>query len=174
MSTVTVAIPVLNGARYLDEVLSAVRAQRVDRDVEILIVDSGSTDGSLEIARRHGAVVHEIDKSEFSHGGTRNWMMGAARGDHVAFLTQDATPAHDRWLAALLEGFEQADDVAAVFGPHDARPDASHMIKSEMERHFAGWGNGGTRDRRAAARPARRRASRPTASSPASSPSCRT
>ena len=145
MSTVTVAIPVLNGARYLDEVLAAVRAQRVDRDVEILIVDSGSTDGSLEIARRHGAVVHEIDKSEFSHGCTRNWMMGAARGDHVAFLTQDATPAHDRWLAALLEGFEQADDVAAVFGPHDARPDASHMIKSEMERHFAGWGDGGTR-----------------------------
>jgi glycosyltransferase involved in cell wall biosynthesis len=144
VSTVTVAIPVLNGARYLDEVLKAVRAQRVDRDVEILIVDSGSTDGSLEIARRHGAVVHELDKSEFSHGGTRNWMMGAARGDHVAFLTQDATPAHDRWLAALLEGFEQAGDVAAVFGPHDARPDASHMIKSEMERHFAGWGNGGT------------------------------
>ena len=97
MSTVTVAIPVLNGARYLDEVLAAVRAQRVDRDVEILIVDSGSTDGSLEITRRHGAVVHEIDKSEFSHGGTRNSMMGAARGDHVAFLTQDATPAHDRW-----------------------------------------------------------------------------
>jgi glycosyltransferase involved in cell wall biosynthesis len=144
VSTVTVAIPVLNGARYLDEVLGAVRAQRVDREVEILIVDSGSTDGSLEIARRHGAVIHEIDKSEFSHGGTRNRMMGLARGDHVAFLTQDATPADEHWLAALLEGFEQADDVAAVFGPHDARPDASHMIKSEMERFFAGWGNGAT------------------------------
>jgi len=142
VSVVTVAIPVLNGARYLDEVLSAVRAQRVDREVEILIVDSGSTDGSLEIARRHGAVVHEIPASEFSHGGTRNRMMAMARGDHVAFLTQDATPAHDGWLAALLEGFEQADDVAAVFGPHDPRPDASHMIKSEMDRHFASWGHG--------------------------------
>ena len=105
-------------------------------------MDSGSTDGSLEIARRHGAVIHEIDESEFSHGGTRNRMMGMARGDHVVFITQDATPAHDGWLAALLEGFEQADDVAAVFGPHEARPDASHMIKSEMERHFASWGHG--------------------------------
>src|SRR4029079_10917421 len=102
-----------------------------------LIVDSGSTDGSLEIARRHGAVVHEIERSEFSHGGTRNRMMGLARGDHVAFITQDATPAHDGWLAALLQGFEQADDVAAVFGPHEPRPGASHMIKVEMERHFA-------------------------------------
>jgi O-antigen biosynthesis protein len=143
VSLVTVAIPVLNGARYLDEVLTAVRAQRLDREVEILIVDSGSTDGSLDIARRHGAVVHEIAASEFSHGGTRNRMMAMARGDQVAFLTQDATPAHDGWLAALLEGFEQAEDVAAVFGPHEARPDASHMIKSEMERHFASWGNGG-------------------------------
>ena len=102
MSAVTVAIPVLNGARYLDEVLSAVRAQRIDRELEILVVDSGSTDGSLEIARRHGAVVHEIDAREFSHGGTRNRMMAMARGEHVAFLTQDATPAHDGWLAALL------------------------------------------------------------------------
>jgi glycosyltransferase involved in cell wall biosynthesis len=142
VTVVTVAIPVLNGARYLDEVLEAVRAQRIDRELEILVVDSGSTDGSLEIARRHGAVVHEIPKSEFSHGGTRNKMMSLARGEHVAFLTQDATPADDGWLAALLEGFEQADDVAAVFGPHEARPDASHMIKSEMERHFASWGHG--------------------------------
>ena len=63
-----------------------------------------------------------------SHGGTRNLIMRLAHGSHVAFLTQDATPADDGWLAALLEGFEQAPDVAAVFGPHLARPDAPHMI----------------------------------------------
>jgi glycosyltransferase involved in cell wall biosynthesis len=142
---VTVAIPVLNGARYLEEVLGAVRAQRLDREVELLIVDSGSTDGSLEIAESHGAHIHRIDKRDFSHGGTRNRMMEMAEGEHVAFITQDATPAHERWLAALLEGFEQAGDVALVFGPHDARSDASHMIKCEMERHFASWGDGGTR-----------------------------
>src|SRR3954452_25015025 len=136
---VSVAIPVYNGARYLDEVLSAVRAQRVDREVELLIVDSGSTDGSLEIAERHGASIHRIPKAEFSHGGTRNLAMELASGEHVAFITQDATPAHDGWLAALLEGFEQAGDVALVFGPHEPRPDASHMIKVEMERHFAVW-----------------------------------
>ena len=99
-AAVTVAVPVYNGARYLDEVLGAVRAQRVDREVEILVVDSGSTDGSLEIAARHGARIHRIDKREFSHGGTRNRMMELAEGEYVAFLTQDATPAHDGWLAA--------------------------------------------------------------------------
>src|SRR4051794_6859942 len=139
---VSVAIPVLNGARYLDEVLAAVRSQRVDADVEIVIVDSGSTDGSQEIARGHGALVHEISRDQFSHGGTRNLLMELASGEHVAFLTQDATPAGDGWLAALLEGFQAAPDVAAVFGPHLARPGASHMIASEMERHFATWGAG--------------------------------
>ena len=143
---VTVAIPVYNGARYLDEVLTAVRAQRVDRELELLVIDSGSTDGSLEIAERHGARIHRIPKSEFSHGGTRNLAMQLAEGDHVAFLTQDSTPAHDGWLAAMLEGFAQAADVALVFGPHDARPDASHMIKCEMERHFATWANGSGSD----------------------------
>ena len=142
-AAVTVAVPVFNGARYLDEVLAAVRAQRVDREVEILVVDSGSTDGSRSIASRHGARVLEIPKAEFSHGGTRNRMMELSEGEHVAFLTQDATPAHDRWLASLLAGFEAAGDVALVFGPHEARPDASHMIKCEMERHFATFGDGG-------------------------------
>src|SRR3954447_17148039 len=145
-NVVTVAIPVLNGARYLDEVLTMVRAQDVASEVEVLIVDSGSTDGSLEIAERHAAVVHRIDKKDFSHGGTRNWMVGAARGEYVAFITQDATPAHEHWLAGLLEGFDLGDDVAAVFGPHDPRPDASHMIKCEMERHFATWGDGAALD----------------------------
>ncbi|MBE2317416.1 glycosyltransferase [Solirubrobacter sp. CPCC 204708] len=144
---ITVAIPVYNGARYLDEVLSAVRAQRVDAEVELLIMDSGSTDGSLELAERYGATIHRLPKGEFSHGGTRNRMVELARGEYVVFITQDATPAHDGWLAAVLEGFQQADDVALVFGPHDARPDASHMIKCEMERHFATFGDGITLQR---------------------------
>ena len=144
MGVVTVAIPVLNGARYLEEVLGAVRSQALPDGVEleILVVDSSSSDGSLSIAERFGARIHQIPKGEFSHGGTRNLAMKIANGDHVAFITQDATPADDRWLASLLAGFQKGDDVALVFGPHIPRPDASHMIKSEMERHFALWPDG--------------------------------
>jgi len=139
-ATVTVAIPVYNGERYLDEVLGAVRAQRVDRELELLIVDSGSTDRSLEIAERHGARIHRIAKAEFSHGGTRNRMMELATGEHVAFITQDATPAHDGWLAALLAGFEAADDVALVFGPHRPRPTSSPMVRRELTELFERFG----------------------------------
>jgi glycosyltransferase involved in cell wall biosynthesis len=138
--SVTVAIPVLDGGLRLGEVLTAVRAQQVDRPVELLVIDSGSTDGSPALARRHGARVVEIPPREFSHGGTRNRLMELATGDHVAFLTQDSVPAGSGWLAALLGGFALAGDVALVCGPQRARPDASAMVRREQSEFFARFG----------------------------------
>ena len=136
---ISVAIPVLNGGALLDEVLSAVRAQRVEgEDVELVVVDSGSSDGSLSMAERHGATVVRIDRSSFSHGGTRNLLMRETRGSRVAFLTQDATPAGDGWLAALVRGFERGDDVGLVYGPYRPRPDAPVWVKREFASFFGG------------------------------------
>jgi glycosyltransferase involved in cell wall biosynthesis len=140
MTAVTVAIPVLDGGAPLAEVLAAVGDQRVDREVELLVVDSGSRDGSVALARRHGARVVEIARAEFSHGGTRNRVMELATADHVAFLTQDSVPAGPGWLAALLRGFERADDVALAFGPHRPRPDASPMVRRELLELFDRFG----------------------------------
>ena len=140
MPTATVAIPVLNGGPLLGEVLAAVAAQQVDRPVELVVIDSGSTDGSVALARRHGARVEEIPPAAFSHGGTRNRLMELATGDHVAFLTQDSVPAGPGWLAALLRGFALADDVALVFGPHRPRPGASPMVRRELLELFARFG----------------------------------
>jgi glycosyltransferase involved in cell wall biosynthesis len=140
MATATVAIPVLNGGPLLQSVLDAVAAQQVDRPVDVVIIDSGSTDGSPDRARRHGARVEEIASDEFSHGGTRNALMELATGDHVAFLTQDSVPASPHWLQALLTGFTLADDVALVFGPQLPRADASPMVRRELLELFARFG----------------------------------
>jgi glycosyltransferase involved in cell wall biosynthesis len=134
---ISVALPVLNGGPLLDEVLTAVRAQRLaGEEVEVVVVDSGSSDGSLSVAQRHRAQVISIPRSEFSHGGTRNLLMERTRGTHVAFLTQDSTPAGPDWLASLLRGFGRADRVGLVYGPYRPRPDAPHWIRRELAEFF--------------------------------------
>jgi glycosyltransferase involved in cell wall biosynthesis len=139
-TTVTVAIPVRNGGALLGDVLAAVRGQAIDCDVDLLVIDSGSTDGSQALARRHGARVVEIPPAEFCHGATRNRLMELGHGYHVAFLTQDSVPAHSGWLAALLGGFDLADDVALVTGPYLPRPSDSPMVRRELEEFFARFG----------------------------------
>jgi rhamnosyltransferase len=131
---VSVAIPTLNGGKCLERTLKAVSAQRLPStcSLEIVVCDSGSRDGTVASARRHGAEVIEIASEQFSHGGTRNLLMEHARGDHVAFLTQDAVPADDRWLANMLSGFSLADNVGLVFGPYRPRPGASPMVAREL------------------------------------------
>ena len=134
--TTTVALPVRDGARSLGETLASVRRQELDRPVEIIVADSGSRDGSVEIARRHGAEVIHLPPGSFSHGGTRNLLMERSSGSHVAFLTQDAVPVGTRWLARLLEGFKLAEGVGLVFGPYRPRPQASAPVRRELSEFF--------------------------------------
>jgi glycosyltransferase involved in cell wall biosynthesis len=133
--SVTVAIPVRDGGQLLARTLAALAAQTVEH--ELLICDSGSIDGSLGVARAHGARLLEIPPSRFSHGATRNLLMEQASGARVAFLTQDAEPADERWLERLLGGLELAPDVGLAFGPYRPRPEASLAVRLELERWFA-------------------------------------
>ncbi len=127
----TVAIPVLNGGAVLRGVLAAVRAQSVE--AELLICDSGSTDGSAELAREQfGARVLELER--FTHGGARNLLMAAARTSHVALLTQDAEPAGERWLEQLLAATR--GDVALAYGPYLPRPQADAATRRELATWF--------------------------------------
>ena len=140
--TVTVAIPVRNGGELFAAVLRALGTQSVEH--ELVVCDSGSTDGSPDLARRHGARVIEIAPEDFSHGGVRNLLMEAAAGTHVALLTQDSEPADERWLERLLGGFELATDVALVYGPYRPRPGAPAPVRLELERWFASLSPGGS------------------------------
>jgi len=131
---VTVAIPTRNGGELFERTLAALAGQTVKH--ELLVCDSGSTDDSVKMARTHGARVLAIAPSQFSHGGTRNLLMENASGAHVAFLTQDAEPAGERWLEWLLGAFELAHDVAIAYGPYRPRPRAAAPVRLELERWF--------------------------------------
>jgi GT2 family glycosyltransferase len=131
----TVAIPVRDGGPLLAGVFEALSRQSVSH--ELLVCDSGSSDGSLELARAHGARVLQIPAAEFAHGRARNLLMAEARTSHVALLTQDAEPASEEWLERLLEGFGLAPDTALVYGPYRPRASASLAVRLELERWFA-------------------------------------
>ena len=143
---VSVALPVRNGGAQLEQTLAAVRDQRLPDGVEleVLVCDSASDDGSETVARRYGADVFAIPAEQYSHGGTRNLLMERSHGRYVAFLTQDAVPASNNWLAALVRGFSLADRVGLVYGPYRPRPDASPMVGRELVQWFSSFSPDGT------------------------------
>lgn len=121
---ISIIIPTLNAAPWLERLLTMLASQTVRAD-EILIVDSGSTDGSLEIIRAHGVRLIEIVKEQFDHGGTRAMAMGKTTGDLVVFLTQDAIPASREALARLIAPFAANSQLAAAYGRQLPSPDAN-------------------------------------------------
>jgi len=128
---ISVVLPVKDGGADLVRCLEAIGEQRIDAEVEVVVVDSGSRDGSVETARRLGARVHEIDPAEFGHGRTRNLGASLARGETLVFTSQDAYAADAGWLAALVAALG-GDDVAGAYGrqlPHaDATPPERYFL----------------------------------------------
>jgi len=110
---VSIVILTLNAGPRFGRVLDAVRSQRFDGAMETLVLDSGSTDGTRELAAgTDGVTVHPV--ADFGHGRTRNEGARLARGRFVVYLTQDAVPIGQRWLADLLAPFDHPK-VAATF-----------------------------------------------------------
>jgi rhamnosyltransferase len=137
----TVAIPTFNGIGSIDAVLDMCLAQSSPWPFEVLVIDSGSTDGTLDAVRRKQAVrLHQIPQSEFGHGRTRNLAVSLARGEYIVFLTQDAVPASNFWMQELLRPFELSKDVACVFGKQVPRPDCCPTVKRDVINHFRAFG----------------------------------
>jgi rhamnosyltransferase len=121
---ISVVIPVKDGGEDLRRCLAGIAIQRVEDEVEVVVVDSGSTDGSVEVARAAGARVHEIAPHEFNHGATRNLGVSLARGDLLAFTSQDAHAAGPAWLEHLTAPLRDDERVAGVYGRQVAHEDA--------------------------------------------------
>jgi rhamnosyltransferase len=138
---VTVAILTYNGEQYLEKILRKLRKQQFDGEFEVLVIDSGSTDSTLEIIASHPEVrLIEIPNSEFGHGRTRNLAAREARGEYVAYLTHDAVPSTKHWLTELISPMDRYPDVVAVLGKQVARPRAFPLQKYEIHNMFRNLG----------------------------------
>ncbi|HHW2785562.1 TPA: glycosyltransferase family 2 protein [Pseudomonas aeruginosa] len=108
-------IPTRNAGAHLDRLLPALAAQRRQPD-SILVVDSRSSDDTVERFRAFGARVEIIEPASFNHGGTRRWASQQVEADALIYLTQDAIPASPDSFANLLDELYAEADIG-VYPP---------------------------------------------------------
>jgi len=131
---VSIVVPTRNAMATLPALLEALRRQRIDLPFEIVAVDSASTDGTADLLRQRADTFTEIPAAAFDHGLTRNLGIEHARGALVVLLSQDALPASDDWLAALVAPLLEDRTIAGAFARHRPRDDASAITRSYAAR----------------------------------------
>jgi glycosyltransferase involved in cell wall biosynthesis len=130
----SIIIRTYNEARRLPEVLDAIAAQE-GVPHEVLLVDSGSTDRTVEIAERHGCRIERIAKADFSFGRSLNLGCRAARGRFLVFVSGHCVPVGRRWLARLLEPLA-AGRVALSYGRQVGGEDSRFSECRIFEKYF--------------------------------------
>lgn len=134
----SVIILAKNGELYLRSLLDGLSNQSLAARAEIILIDSGSVDGTLGIAAEYPDVrLHRIPPEEFGHGRTRNLGAELARGEFLVYIPQDATPVGGDWLEKLLRPFAHPD-VAGAYSRQVPRQDANAMEKFFLGEAYSG------------------------------------
>jgi rhamnosyltransferase len=142
---VSLVLPTKNGAATLPAVLEAVWRQRASFGLETIAIDSGSTDGTLDLLR--GKVTHliSIPPHTYDHGLTRNLGIMQATGELVVLLVQDAVPASEHWLEALTTPLFADPELAGTFARQQPAPNASAIARHYLSKWVASKDSAWTR-----------------------------
>jgi rhamnosyltransferase len=135
---ISIVLPTRNGMATLPAVFDAIRGQETAFTFEIVAIDSGSTDGTLEFLQRHADRTLTIPPDSFDHGLTRNAAAAEARGEYVVLLVQDAEPAGPAWLTSLVAPLVRDPQLAGTFARQQPRPDASAVTRRYLQQWVAG------------------------------------
>jgi rhamnosyltransferase len=135
--SVSVFMPVRNEASKIGACLDGILSQTIPVN-EVIVVDSGSTDNTVAIARTFDAVkVVEIPPEEFNHGGTRALGPMHATGEAILYTVGDARPADDRWIEKMLSPIIEDGSVMAVCGaqvvPHEKDKNPVEWFRPQTE-----------------------------------------
>lgn len=133
---ISVVIRTLNEERYLQELLEGIKGQDTGGLTwEVVVVDSGSTDGTIEIAKQFGAVLVHIKKEDFSFGRSLNLGCAAASGDIIVITSGHCVPANENWMfklcQQLMDGHAQY-----VYGRQLGGPATRHSESQIFKKYF--------------------------------------
>jgi rhamnosyltransferase len=131
---ISVVIPTLNAGPDFDAVLAAIH-ERSGYEPRVIAIDSGSTDGTVSRLQRAGATILPVGSGGFNHGATRNQALAHAGGEFAVLMVQDAVPASEGWLPALLEPLSSDLRTAGAFARQQPAANASCLTRH----YFDGW-----------------------------------
>ena len=112
---ISIVIPTRNAGLQICDVLDAIAALDGPYQPEVIAIDSGSSDGTLDRLQQYGARILSVAPGAFNHGETRNEALKHARGEFAVLLVQDAVPVSPRWLATLVEPLLRDPSIAGTF-----------------------------------------------------------
>lgn len=132
----SIVIRTYNEARWLPEVLKAIADQTVeDKELETVVVDSGSTDGTREIASSFGCRLVNIRKEEFTFGRSLNIGCDAAKGRHLVFLSGHCIPVGKYWLNDLIAPLGR-QDIVYTYGRQLAHESSKYSEAQLFRKYF--------------------------------------
>jgi rhamnosyltransferase len=103
---ISIVIPVKNGIKTVGKLIDAINNQRNIGLVQIIVIDSGSKDGTIEYLCTKQIDLAQIHENSFNHGGTRNLGVSLAKYDLIQFTVQDACPIDEFWLYQMSSHFK--------------------------------------------------------------------
>lgn len=130
---ISIIVRALNEEKHLGRLLTAIASQSLPNP-EVILVDSGSTDRTLAIARRHRAKIVHIKPQDFTFGRSLNLGIRKASGDVMVLASAHVFPEHDDWLRNLVAPF--ADPQVAMAYGKQRGTDESQFSESQ---HFRKW-----------------------------------
>ncbi len=128
MPDISVVIPTLNAGSRFVQLLEALHRQTWSIN-ELVVIDSGSTDGTPERAKQAGARVLRVSRRHFNHGRTRNQAIAATHGALIVLIVQDAVPTDSDWTLKLCGPLVNDTSLAASYGLQRAPDDAPPLIR---------------------------------------------
>lgn len=131
-TTVSIVIPSYNAENYFTHSFDVMKEQKGIREIEIVVVDSGSRDNTIKICKDYQVNLTQIPQSEFSHSYARNLGASKAKGEYIIFMTQDALPSNEYWVYNMLNPIIN-NNVVAVSCMEKPREDCelAYLVESE-------------------------------------------
>lgn len=134
-SSVSIIIPTFNAGPSFPFLLTMLKQQIGLTDIEIILVDSGSSDGTIAYAQKQNINIVQIPLEKFTHSYARNLGAEHATGSFLLFTVQDALPPSKSWLYNVLQAL-QNNNVSAVSCSEAMREDCDLFYRAMYWNHF--------------------------------------